>query len=188
MPSEGDLEQELLKSVLETSGDTGAVHSFSRDDIRLLPWDRFEALVALLEEKRGSKTLLTPRAGDDKADVLAVADKQLRIVQCKHSLWEASLDSDVLSEVIGAMEIYRARYLRGLPRDVNVQPVVVTNGAFTHGARDAAQPRDVELVGGPELWSLLEETPCTPAEVEAMEARRLASMGDVQAAIKSLVS
>lgn len=188
MPSEEDLERELLKSVLETPVDSTAVHTLGKDDVRLLPWDRFEALTAVLEEKRGSRVVLTPRAGDDKADVLAVRHNQMRIVQCKHSMWGASVDADALAEVVGAMEIYRARYLREIPRTIALRPIVVTNGVFTAGARAAAQARDVELVGDPDLSRLLEETPCTPAEIEAMEDRRLASMRDVQAAIKLLVS
>lgn len=111
MPSEEELERELLKSVLETPGDTTTVCSLNKDDIRLLPWDRFEALIALLEKKRGSRVVLTPRARDDKADILAIRRDQMRVVQCKHSIWGASVDADVLAEVIGALEIYRARYL-----------------------------------------------------------------------------
>lgn len=187
MPSEDDLGRELLESVSEVPEDPSSVCSLSMDAVRLLPWDRFEALIAVLEEKRGRKVLLTPRAGDDKADVLAVADNELRIVQCKHSIWEASADSDVIAEVIGAMEIYRARYLRGLPSKVTLRSIVVTNGVFTMQAKAHAKERDVELVGEPELGTLLKETPCTPAEIEAIESRRLASMRDVQAAIKSLV-
>jgi hypothetical protein len=99
----------------------------------------------------------------------------------------AIADSDVIAEVIGAMEIYRARYLRGLPHNFTPRPIMVTNGIFTMQAKAHAKERDVELVGEPELGTLLKETPCTPAEIEAMEARRLASMRDVQAAIKSLV-
>jgi HJR/Mrr/RecB family endonuclease len=152
-----------------------------------LPWERFEALIALLEEKRGGRVVLTPRAGDDKADVLSVAGSQIRLVQCKHSLWDASVDADALAEVIGAMEIYRARYIRGLPRALTLRPVVVTNGVFTTGARAEARSRDVELVGSNDLCLLLEEMPCTPAEVEAMEERRLASMRDVQAAINNML-
>lgn len=188
MPSEEDLEQELLKTVIETPGESTAVHNLKKEDVRLLSWDRFEALIAVLEEKRGSRVVLTPRAGDDKADVLAVGDKQIRVVQCKHSIWGATVDADVLAEAVGAIDLYRAKYLRDLPRTLTLRSVVVTNGLFTKAARTAAHMRDVELVGHPELSKLLEELPCTPAEVEVMEARRLASMRDVQAAIKSFVS
>jgi len=188
IPSEEDLEHELLKTILETPEESTAVRNLQKDDIRLLSWDRFEALIALLEEKRGNRVVLTPRAGDDKADVLAVGHKQVRIVQCKHSLWDAALDADVLAEVVGAIDLYRTKYLKDLPQTLALRPIIVTNGVFTRTARTAARGRDVELVGDPELSKLLEETPCTPAEVEAMEARRLASMRDVQVAIKSLIS
>jgi hypothetical protein len=186
MPSEDDLQRELLESVLEAPEDPISVRSLSMDAVRLLPWDRFEALIAVLEEKRGRKVLLTPRAGDDKADVLAVADNELRIVQCKHSMWEAITGSDGIAEVIGAMEIYRARYLRGLPPKIALRLIVVTNGVFSMEAKAYARERDVELVGNPELGILLKGIPSTPAEIEAMEARRLASIRDVQSAIKSL--
>jgi SNF2 family DNA or RNA helicase len=61
MPSEADLEEELLKSVLETPADPNGVPVLSPDDVRRLPWARFEALVAVLEEKRDNKVVLTPR-------------------------------------------------------------------------------------------------------------------------------
>jgi hypothetical protein len=59
----------------------------------------------------------------------------------------------------------------------------MTNGDLTRQARREAKARDIRLVDGAELWQLLDATPCTAAEVEAMAARRLASMRDVQAAI-----
>jgi hypothetical protein len=51
-------------------------------------------------------------------------------------------------------------------------------------ARKEAMARDVELVGDLELWKLLSQTPCTRAEIEAMENRRSESMRDVQAGLK----
>jgi hypothetical protein len=188
MPSEADLEQELLKSVLETPEHPGEIPTLSREDVRRLPWDRFEALVALLEEKKGVRVILTPRSGDDKADVLAVTNNQLRIVQCKHSLWGARIDTEVIAEVIDAMQNYRAKYLREIPRTLTLHSIIVTNGSFTSRAKREADQRDVQLVGDNELWRLLENTPCTPAEVEFMESRRLASMRDVQAALESFFS
>ena len=67
--------------------------------------------MAVLDENEANKVVLTPRAGDDKADVLAVRQKEMRIVQCKHSIWGAKVDADIVAETIGAMEIYRAKFL-----------------------------------------------------------------------------
>jgi hypothetical protein len=62
----------------------------------------------------------------------------------------------------------------------------MTSGRFTPKAKEEAQPRDVQLEDT-DLWRLMKETPCTPAEIEAMEDRRLATRGEVLAAIDALV-
>jgi hypothetical protein len=51
-------------------------------------------------------------------------------------------------------------------------------------ARKQGLECDVELIGDLELWKLLNQTPCTRAELEVMEDRRVESMRDVQAALK----
>jgi hypothetical protein len=61
--------------------------------------------------------------------------------------------------------------------------VLVMNGDPTRQARKEAKARDIQLVDGAALWQLLAATSCTAAEVEAMAARRLGTMRDVQAAI-----
>ncbi len=187
MPGEDDLGRELLRDVMEAPAEPAAVKTLTMDDVRLMPWDRFEALVALLEEKRGRKVVLTPCGGDYKADVIAVRGKEMRLIQCKHSIWGSLVNDDALAEAVGAMDIYRARFLRGHSQDVLMRPVVVTNGQFTRQARRAARERGVELVGCNDLPALLEETPCTPAEAVEMEERRMASMRDVQAALRNML-
>lgn len=183
MPSEEDLQREIFETVVGAPASPEAVRSLTSDEVRLLPWERFEALIALLEEKRGARVILTPRSGDDKADVLAVRGRELRLIQCKHSLWSAYIDADVVAEIIGGMDLYRVRYLRSIPSAVTLMPVIVSNGTFTTMAKGEAGNRDVQLVGDLELWKLLSETPCTRAEVEASENRRLESMKDVQAGL-----
>ena len=140
----------------------------------------------MLEQKRGAKVILTPRGGDDKADVIAATGNRVRLVQCKHSAWSAYVDADVVAEVIGAMDLYRMRHLQKLPVSLSLFPVIVSNGTFTSMARKQALECDVELIGDLELWKLLNQTPCTRAELEVMENRRVESMRDVQAALKGL--
>ena len=88
-----------------------------------------------------------------------------------------------VAEVIGAIDLYRIRHLRSLPTSMSLFPVIVSNGTFTSTARKEALERDVELMGDIELWKLLNQTPCTRAELEVMENRRVESMRDVQAAL-----
>src|SRR5439155_10064687 len=104
MPSEEQLQNELLNEVLDDDGAPRAAQRVTSEYLRTLPWDRFEALVAVLEEKRGSRVLLTPRAGDDKADVIAVRGEELRLIQCEHTSWGASIDTDALAEIVTALD------------------------------------------------------------------------------------
>jgi hypothetical protein len=186
MPTEEQLQEELLQDVLDEATASGAAQRVTGDYVRTLPWDRFEALVAVLEEKQGSRVLLTPRAADDKADVIAVHDKELRLVQCKHTTWGAPIDTDVLAEIIMALDAYRDRNLNWVRHRYTLRPMIVTNGTFTRVAQSQARERDVELISEQELCVMLDRMPCTPGEVEAMEARRLASMRDLRAAIEQL--
>ncbi len=184
LPSEEEMQREIFERVVETPGTTEPIKNLSPDDVRLLPWDRFEALIALLEEKRGAKVILTPRGGDDKADVIAAKGKEVRLIQCKHSAWSAYVEADVVAEVIGAIDLYRMRHLQKLPASMSLFPVIVSNGTFTSMARKQALECDVELIGDLELWKLLNQMPCTRAELEVIENRRVESMKDVQAALR----
>ena len=83
-----------------------------------------------------------------------------------------------------ALETYRHRHLGAVSQGENLRSVVVTNGTFTKAAKSEGRERDVELVSEEELWALLERTPCTPGEIEAVEARRLASVADLRAALE----
>jgi hypothetical protein len=185
MPSEEDLQREFMSDVFGAAGPSpsSTVHSLSKDDVRRLGFDRFEAMVALLEEKRRARAILTPLSGDDGIDVIAIHEGEIRLIQCKHTLWDASVDADVIAEVICALDGYRARRFRALSARATLRPVLVTNGELTRRARREAKARDIEVVDGAALQQLLDATPCTAAEVEAMAAQRLASMRDVQAAI-----
>lgn len=185
MPTEEELGRELFGDLVGAPTQSEPVKTLTPDQVRLLPWDRFEALIALLEEKRGAQVILTPRSGDDKVDVLSAHNQKLRLIQCKHSLWSAHIDADVIAEILGGIDLYRVRYLRNSP-EVSVTTVIVSNGTFTSMAKAEARQCDVELIGDLELWKLLSETPCTRAEVEASEGRRLESMKDVQAGLARL--
>ena len=188
MPSEDQLQQELLQDVLGEEGTSDGTQPVTNDYVNNLPWDRFEALIALLEEKRGGAVLLTPCAKDDKADVIAIRGRALRLIQCKHTSISANIDGETLAEVCNALDIYRGRYLRDAIQQYVFHGIVATNGKFTRQAKSLASERDIELVAALELGAMLKDTPCTPGEIEAMESRRLASMRDVQAAITRLRS
>jgi hypothetical protein len=186
IPSEDQLRQELLQDVLNETNGSGEGQTVTKDYVQTLPWNLFEALIANLEEKRGASVLLTPRAGDDKADVIAYYGRDLRLIQCKHTTFGTTIDADALAEICSALDTYRHRYFRAATHDYALHPVVATNGSFTSQAKSLARERDIELVSADGLAAMLKQYACTPGEIEEMESRRLASMRDVQAAILRL--
>jgi len=184
MPSEDDLERELLQDVLGAKTNaTSTLPPLGEDDVRRLPWDRFEALVAALLAKDGIDVILTPKAGDEGVDVIGLKYPTVELVQCKHTLWGASVDADTVAEVIQAFDGYRARRFRELARSVVFRMTLVTNGSLTSGCFRAAKERDISVIAGRDLLQRLAAQPCTAADVEEMQNRRLASMRDVQARI-----
>jgi HJR/Mrr/RecB family endonuclease len=142
-----------------------------------------EALVAMTEEKQGADVILTPLAGDRGIDVIVVRDREIRLVQCKHTQWGASVDADTVYELLEAFDGYRARQLRSASSGRVLRAVLSTNGTLTKRARQLADQKGVQFGEGSELKRTLLNTPCSAGEVEAMEQRRLASMPDVQAVI-----
>ena len=112
-------------------------------------------------------------AGDGGIDAISARKREVRLIQCKHTLWGASVDTNVIAEMISAFDSYRARWLRSLIAKPFIYPVLVTNGGFTSKARKEAKERDIHLMDESDLWRLLDATPCTPADIEAMEGRRL---------------
>jgi restriction endonuclease Mrr len=190
MLTEDDLGQELLKDILGAVDDSpGLAHgpTLSRDDVRRLTWNQFEALIAVIEERQGSRAILTPLSGDGGIDVIGIREREIRLVQCKHTLWEESVNADVLAEVMQAFEGYRARWVRPRAATFVLRAVLATNGRFTSKTRAEARGRDIELVDDADLDRLLAAIPCTPGDIEAMEGRRLASMRDVQVGIEQIV-
>src|SRR5256885_10587212 len=106
-------------------------------------------------KKRKSQVLLTPLAGDGGCDVIAVRKGELRLIQCKHTLWNASIEADAIAEILQALDGYRARWLRPLTALRILQAILVTNGRFTSGARAVATERGIEIVAEDGLWQLV---------------------------------
>ena len=120
--------------------------------------------------------------------MLAVHGRELRLIQCKHTTWEGSIDADALAEIVMAMDTCPNRYLASVRHKYALHLTVVTNGTFTRAARSHARERDIELISQQELCAMLQRIPCAPGEVEAMEARRLASMHDLRIAIEQITN
>jgi SNF2 family DNA or RNA helicase len=186
MPGEDDLGKELWEDIFREDNGGGSAKALSKEDIRLLPWDRFESLIALIEQKRGRKVILTPRSGDYGIDVISILGTEVKLIQCKHTCWDANVDIDVVVETINAFDSYRGRWLHGIANRMNLKALLITNGKYTRAAKSHASVSDVQILSDNDLWPLLEDKPCTLGEIEVMENRRMASMRDVQREINRL--
>jgi SNF2 family DNA or RNA helicase len=187
MPNDDELKKELLDDIVGGTEDRGTAKPLTKDEIRLLPWDRFEALIALLEEKRNKKIILTPSSLDYGIDVISIDGKQVFLTQCKHTTWDTAVDTDVIVETINALDSYRGRWLSEIARQIVIKPVLITNGKVTKNTVSLAKNHGIQVIFGNDLWKLLEKTPCTLAEVEVMESRRMKSMRDVKGEIRRII-
>lgn len=191
MPGEDTLERELfddLFAVPERVMAAPPAQPLSPEDVRRLSPEHFEALVAALEERDGTRVLLTPHTGDGGIDVVAVQPQAIRLIQCKHTSGNTPVDADVIAEVVAALDGYRARWLATLSLQRPLRPVIVTNGEATRQTQRAAVERGVEVVTAKQFWRLLAATRCTYYDVLALEDRRLASMRELPEALRRVLS
>jgi superfamily II DNA or RNA helicase len=188
MPDDNENLKELWEDTIGDKKEAGSAKPLTKDEIRLLPWDRFESLIALIEEKRDKKSVLTPRSGDYGIDVISISGNQMLLIQCKHTNWDAVIDNDVIAETINAFDNYRGRWLRAIANKISLKAALVTNGKLTKTAVTQAKTYDIQIISGNDLWKSLEDTPCSFAEVEMMENRRMANMRDVQSEINKVVN
>jgi hypothetical protein len=181
LPPEDELRLELVDSLADSDPARETVVKLSPDEIKQLSWSQFEALAAALEDARGSSICLTPLTGDDGIDVIARRGSELRLIQCKHTMWGARVEQDVVFEVIAGFDAYRARYLTSRQRQQQLVPVLVTNGEFSRAARREAGLRGVVLVSGTDLQISIMGTQLSAPAIERFSRQRLASMGAVKA-------
>jgi len=191
MLEEDALQRELFDDLFAVpEGVTAAppAQPLSPEDVRRLSPAHFEALVAALETRDATRVLLTPHTADGGIDVIAVQPQAIRLIQCKHTSRNTPVDADVITEVKAALDGYRARWLSTLSLQRPLRLVIVTNGEGTLQTQRAAAEGEVEVITAQHLWRLLAATRCTHYDVLALEDRRLASMRELPAALRSALS
>lgn len=175
MPGEQDMQSEFYKDIFgEVIPNDGGGKPLCLDDVRGLPWDRFESLVAVLEQQGNVKVIVTPQSGDMGIDVVSLNGRQARLIQCKHKRYEDELGVEVVSEMINAFDIYRSRFFSGT--EYSLKPVLATNGRIPKALARLCMEKEIELINGEALSELLVKKHCTHADVEFMEATRMISM------------
>jgi hypothetical protein len=173
MPSEEDLQNELLNSLGVTGQAIPPQQLLSVDDLSKLTWDRFESLIALIEGKYGRTVWLSPKSGDGGVDVVARLGSEIRLIQCKHTQWTNAVDKDVVMELISSSDAFRGGIRAS---GFTFKPVLITNSTIPRPVADFALSRDVEVIGIASFKSYLGSMQCSRAEVEAVERGRYTTL------------
>lgn len=174
--------RELAKDILNGAGDVRPT-DFAVEDVappesgyvaetvslaiaQVLDGHAFEALVAVLYEKRGYQVIRTPASGDHGVDVVAleIAAKRGTLIQAKASANEGvRLGWEGVKDVVAGRAHYAARF-----PGIEFELVCITSQCFNPNAHSQAATNGVELIEQSVLAAMLAETPVTMAEVEGI--------------------
>jgi len=117
----------------------------AKETIKNLSWQNFEFLLSEWFKKEGFNSEISGGGGPDGGvDIVLHKNGELFLVQCKHfKAWKVSVKT--VRELYGVMAAQKA-----------AGGYVVTSGRFTNEARAFAQDKNIELIDGRKLESILE--------------------------------
>lgn len=173
IPDEEALQSELLGALGVTDESLPPRQLITVNDLSRMTWDRFEALVALIEEKYGRSVWLSPRSGDGGIDVVSQLGSEVRLIQCKHTQWTSIVDNEVLVQLISSGDVFRASLQ---VTGYTFKPVLVTNMTVSRRVIQYGLDRDIEVIGGATFDSYIGGLQCSLAGVENFERRRYPSL------------
>jgi HJR/Mrr/RecB family endonuclease len=173
---EEECAQELMDELRPRGSGSEAAEeqdAFSLPDIDRLSASDFEAAVAALFARQGAAVVLTANANDGGADVIAVHDGRVTLVQVKHSGVRRLVEETAVADVLAALDIYR-EHLGGY----SLEATVVTNCQLAGPAQARARESGVTIVGRSGLADLLLAHPVGLSATTAMAGQRAASFVD----------
>lgn len=123
------------------------INTRTRDRLAAISWQDFELLVGEAYRRKGFAVQELGGEGPDGGiDLVLRRDGEKVFVQCKH--WKAtSVGVDVVRQIFGVMAAHGATGC-----------VVVTSGSYTSAALDFARGRNVDLIDGPKLLKMMEQS------------------------------
>lgn len=195
LPIGGDegTQDDLLKSfrndevVDEQDSDAGeTVKTLS--EVAALSHQRFEALIACIFERAGNDVLLTPKTNDRGLDVIAINDREVLLIQAKHSGSATVIEPDVLSELEEGLDFYRSNFFSESLKRKQLRRLAVTNSRFASSTRQQAKTKEIELLDGKSLLKRLKKCSVSHVEVIDMDMKRLNSLDKVQTTLSQWTS
>lgn len=118
--------------------------SIDVDDIDALSGVEFEEAVADLFRKTGYSVKLTPKTGDQGADLIVEKDGITTAIQTKR--YTGNVGNKAIQEVVAAKKFYDCD-----------ETMVITTSTFTKGAIELAAKNNVTLVDGQEIKKMFDD-------------------------------
>jgi len=170
---EDGLARELCNELASEDGAPAQATPMGSEEVRRISPGDFEALVAALFVAEGDAVVLTCNVGDGGADVLAVKDRRLTLVQVKHTSAAGVVGESALNDIIGASDLYSERL--GISAG---NLLLVSNGQVSETVRRLAESQRIEVLSGEQLNSRLSTANVGLAEMVAASSDRAANFED----------
>lgn len=189
-------EAELVRSILDHDGSSDTSPQSPRHDtvydslgrVAALDGHRFECLIAAMFDRKGYGTVLCPRSGDGGADLVAVNAIEVKLVQCKHTAGNGTIDHRAITDLRDASDLYRAEVFTGHLRRLHPTCVGVTNGRFDQETRARAARDGIVLHDASDLQVWIRDNPVSCAELEGIEGNRARNIDEVKEKLGTLSS
>ncbi|MBL8213545.1 MAG: restriction endonuclease [Bryobacterales bacterium] len=170
MPGEDKLAEELRNTLV--GGRQDQAEPVDPNSVGQLSPSDFEALVGCLFRHKGYQVVLTSRSSDGGADVVAVKDQEVVLIQAKHTSKFHTVSAEAVGDILGAQSIYQSRMQR------RFRLKVVSNGFFDSGCTAKARQHGVTLIDGKALRQMIEDAKVSLGEIAAMNGERATSFAD----------
>lgn len=173
-------ELDALKDMLKQFDFAQDTEPLSWQDLNSLNGYEFEGFVSILLKAEGYQTWVTPRTQDYGADVVAVKDNIVYLVQCKKGI----PDAKVLDELISAFDSY-IQWIA--PRKYKISLVLATSQKITGKVKELLKNVNREIIQWDQdkLKSWLDRTTLTRSDIFKEDMERLSSAKDIS---KHLIS
>jgi hypothetical protein len=172
LPEESRIGEELFGKLKGEAPTQDLTEPITAETVDKLPHHLFEAMIALLLEKQGYKTVLTARSNDGGADAIAFREGELWLVQAKHTKKDSLINSVAMGDLMAAAQTYAK------PLSYSLYLLAVTNGSFAVDTRNEAARNGIRLLDRHKLMADLRTNPVTLGAVYAREDDRCSSFAD----------
>jgi len=143
-------------------------------DLKSLPWEHFEALIAeLFARYYKAETYLTAASNDRGCDVVVLSKKANMLIQCKHTGKQALSGEGPVREILAAPKYYKQLVGKEFKKSI-----ITTNAKkFSNPTQNAAKRENVELIGYKDLTMMLEQTQITFSDIfKRLRKKRIVSV------------